>query len=142
MVLAASQSFPPKTAFAVATQCWTIFYIQRGVRFCVGYIEIDSHERKFSLWKAQLSFVLLATANLSLSLYHLGSPYLNAYSVSVQLLGSFILNFVCKSASTNFCYSFMCGSKFIASFFRLLTVFMILLKLDGTASSSWSQIFW
>ena len=129
-------------AFITGINCWGAFYFQRTIRLIYNIYKGRERGGKCHAARIIVSNILLITTGLLLTFYCLNIGSFNAFTVCSPLLLSYVLSYLCFLENSNFCYSLVQWLKVGASLFRLLTVFMLLLKFENRITTFWATTLW
>ncbi len=130
-------------SFHLTVHCWTVYYVHELVVDARMYRKLgaDMETRRrlsFSMTSGSLLIVFLVF----LSLTQADFTIFDSYVVTAPLLLAFVLDFSqCAFCKTN-CDTLHQVVMTAASFFRLSTVLMSLLKLEGQIESNWATTLW
>ncbi len=131
-------------SFHLAIHCWTIYYLHELVVELQKY-RLQSASITSTMCYAKiplLSAVCMVLFLLLLSLMQLDVSAINAFSVSVPLFVALVLEFFrCAFCKTG-CDALSQIVDILVAFFRLTTVFMALMKVQGRITSNWPTALW
>jgi hypothetical protein len=135
-------------SFICGLNVWSLFYMSKFIRFIKMYPTILEAKKKLHMRKSIFQICLFLFCIVQISMYaaqsggNVNKNFVNVYFVSLPLLLSLLINFLCHIESANSCFYFLKCIKMAISLFRLIFVFMIFLKLDAKVNISWNSALW
>eukprot|EP00826_Nyctotherus_ovalis_P065515 TRINITY_DN9634_c0_g2_i15.p1 TRINITY_DN9634_c0_g2~~TRINITY_DN9634_c0_g2_i15.p1 ORF type:complete len:254 (-),score=32.40 TRINITY_DN9634_c0_g2_i15:653-1414(-) len=133
-------SYPLHCVLAFAV--WIAFYLVKLARLFAHYSESTSRERRFHLAKSMVSSVLIVLSLVFMELKCFRVSFCSAYVITSPLLVSLLLSLVLFRDARNHCLGIAVALKNLVSFFRLVLVFMILIRIERTITDRWFLTLW
>lgn len=121
---------------------WIAFYLAKLVRVLAQYSGSASRERRFHLAKSMVSSVLIALSLVFMELKCFRVAFCSAYVITSPLLASLFLSLVLFRDARNHCLGVAVALKTLVSFFRLVLVFMVLIRIERTITDRWFLTLW
>ncbi len=125
-----------------ALGCWVLFYLSKIVRIVMKFTSDASGGKKCHMRKSLAAFLLIIATLVFMALKELGVSFATSYTVCAPLLASYCLNLLCFRETGAHCLNILLATKIIVSFFRLVGLFMVLLRSEERTDGNWVSTVW
>ena len=142
LILKILPEFYPPLAYLAALCIWIVFYIFRTIEVIREHSSTPSNLKRCHRRKDMASFLMIIMTIAFLMMKALDFEFCNVYSIILPLLISYCVNLICFEDSGNKCLGVLLTIKVVISFFRLITLFMILLRTEYEMNDNWSTAIW